>query len=418
MRIPSEPRTAGPWAGIRCRQGKPARRERGRAASSLPQADMSLSCERSSESVRGRRYCLAPVAEWGCHVLNLNDQTTRRGGTGCGGLHCRRLRPGTLQPDGIRRGVDRRLGRGLAGLAGRVLPTTRVGALALPAGACLAGIAILGALSVTWAADQGRAFEEAARAAFYLGLFSLAACTAGRAGRAEWLIGLVVGLGIVSVVSLFAYLQPGVLDSGGSDLPGAAGRLAYPIGYWNATAALLVAASTLLAHAGVRSPTRALRTAAIAAIPLAVLALWLTGSRGGAAAHRDRLDRPSRSLSRPASAARRDADRVGRRGGAGRGRDAAGLAHQQRGGQRKEGRRGPHVERLRRHHRIDRGGRLAPRPLAALGANVAPILAGGRLHRIRGGGCRDHRGRPGHAASRLREGPAHPARGCRWGRPS
>ena len=172
----------------------------------------------------------------------------------------------------------------IAGLAGGVLPTTRVGALAATAGACLAGIAILAGLSVTWAADQGRAFEEATRAAFYVGLFSLAACTAGRGGRAEWLIGLVVGLGVVSVVSLFAYLQPGVLDSGGSDLPGAAGRLAYPIGYWNATAALLVAASTLLAHAGVRSPSRALRTAAITAIPLAILALWLTGSRGGAAA--------------------------------------------------------------------------------------------------------------------------------------
>ena len=172
----------------------------------------------------------------------------------------------------------------IAGLAGGVLPTTRVGALAAVAGACLAAIAILSALSVTWASDQGRAFEEAARAGFYIGLFALAACTAGRAGRAEWLTGLAVGLGAVSVVALFAYLQPGVLDGGGSDLPGAAGRLTYPIGYWNATAALLVAASTLLAHAGVRSPVRALRTAAVAAIPLAILALWLTGSRGGAVA--------------------------------------------------------------------------------------------------------------------------------------
>jgi O-antigen ligase/polysaccharide polymerase Wzy-like membrane protein len=142
---------------------------------------------------------------------------------------------------------------------------------------------VLATASVAWASDQGRAFEEAVRVSFYLALFSLAVCTAAQDARREWLGGLAAGLGGLSVVALFAYLQPGILDSGHSEIPNAAGRLSYPTGYWNATAALLAAAAILLAHEGIRAPTRSLRTAAIAAIPVAALGIWLADSRGGAA---------------------------------------------------------------------------------------------------------------------------------------
>jgi hypothetical protein len=172
----------------------------------------------------------------------------------------------------------------VAGLVGRALPSAPVGRLAAAAGLCLAATAVLATASVAWASDQGRAFDEAVRVSFYLGLFVIATCTATRAGRAQWLGGLAVGLGAVGVVALFAYLQPGILDSGASDVPNAAGRLSYPIGYWNGIAALLAAAATLLAYGGIQGPTRLLRSVATAAIPLATLGIWLASSRGGAAA--------------------------------------------------------------------------------------------------------------------------------------
>jgi hypothetical protein len=172
----------------------------------------------------------------------------------------------------------------IAGVVGRVLPSGPVSPLAAAAGLCLAGTAILSTASVAWAADQGRAFDEAVRVDFYLGLFALAACTADPESRSKWLAGLCVGLGAVSVVALFAYLQPGSLGSGTSDVPGAAGRLSYPVGYWNAAGALVAAATTLLAYYGARAPSPRLRIASIATIPPAALALWLTSSRGGAAA--------------------------------------------------------------------------------------------------------------------------------------
>jgi O-Antigen ligase len=172
----------------------------------------------------------------------------------------------------------------IAGLVGRALPTAAIGRTAAVAGICLALTAVLATASVTWASDQGRAFEEAVRVSFYLSLFSLAVCTAASSARRGWLGGLAVGLGALSAVALFAYLQPGVLDSGRSEIPNAAGRLTYPTGYWNATAGVLAAAGILLAYEGVRAPSRALRSAAMAAIPVAALGIWLASSRGGAAA--------------------------------------------------------------------------------------------------------------------------------------
>jgi hypothetical protein len=168
----------------------------------------------------------------------------------------------------------------LGGIVAGRLPTTSVTGPAVAAGICLALVALLSAASIAWASDQGRAFEEAVRVSFYLGLFTLAACTAGRAGRSQWLAGLTVGLAAVTVVALLAYLQPGLIGSQSHDVPNAAGRLSYPIGYWNGAGALFAGAAALFAYGGVRAPTRLMRSAATAAIPLAILGIWLAHSRG------------------------------------------------------------------------------------------------------------------------------------------
>jgi O-Antigen ligase len=168
----------------------------------------------------------------------------------------------------------------IAGLVSRALPTGRVTWLSATAGLCIAVSAVLAAISTGWASDQGRAFDEAVRASFYVGLFALTVCTGTRRDRSEWLSGLTIGLGLVAIIALFSYLQPGVLDSGDSDFTNAVGRLSYPIGYWNGAGALLAVTGVLLLYAGVRGPTRPLRSAALAVFPLAVLGLWLTSSRG------------------------------------------------------------------------------------------------------------------------------------------
>lgn len=166
-------------------------------------------------------------------------------------------------------------------LIGGTFELSPIGRLALLAGLLLTALTALTLLSTLWAQDQGRAFEEGVRATFYLGLFTLAACTASRDARRSWLAGLAVGLGVVTLLGLFAYFQPGTLDSGRSQIPNAAGRLAYPIGYWNGAAALFAMTAVLLAHWASAGTSRAVRASATALIPAVSLAIWLTTSRGG-----------------------------------------------------------------------------------------------------------------------------------------
>jgi hypothetical protein len=178
----------------------------------------------------------------------------------------------------------------IAGLGSRALPVSTIATPAAAAGLCLAVATMLTFASVAWAGDHGRAFEEAVRASAYLGLFVLAVCTASRAARAQWLGGrlggLAVGFGVIVLLSLFSHLQPGLLENADLDqqIPTAAGRLAYPLGYWNGLAALLAVAAVVLAHTATSFPERWQRSAATAVVPLALLGIWLTSSRGGAAA--------------------------------------------------------------------------------------------------------------------------------------
>src|SRR5829696_4342389 len=172
----------------------------------------------------------------------------------------------------------------IAGLLGRALPAAPIGRAAAAAGLCLAATAVLATLSIAWANDQGRAFEEAVRVSFYLGLFALSVCTASRAGIRQWLAGMTAGLAAVSLIAIFNYLQPGLLSDSGNEIANAAGRLSYPLGYWNGMAALFAVAAVLLAYGGVEAPSRAWRVPATALIPVALAGIWLADSRGGAAA--------------------------------------------------------------------------------------------------------------------------------------
>jgi hypothetical protein len=159
---------------------------------------------------------------------------------------------------------------------------------AIVAGACLAGLGVLTALSMIWANDSARAFVAFVRVTGYLGLFTLVVLCVPRSGVRAWLVGLAMGLTVICALSLGARFDPSLFGGGDRDLgallPTAQGRLSYPIGYWNGLAAILAAQSLLLAWFGARASTRLWRAVAVGLLPLPVLALYLTSSRGGFAA--------------------------------------------------------------------------------------------------------------------------------------
>ncbi len=156
---------------------------------------------------------------------------------------------------------------------------------ALVCGAALAALALLGAVSLAWASDDGRGFVEVIRAAGYVGLFTLVIVAVPRGGSRPWLVGLTIGLGAVALLALGSRFIPALPGDGsiGSTPVGAQGRLSYPIGYWNGLAACMVLGAVLATWLVASAATRLGRALAVAALPLFGLSLYLTSSRGGVA---------------------------------------------------------------------------------------------------------------------------------------
>lgn len=165
-----------------------------------------------------------------------------------------------------------------------VAPLERVPGTALTAGIALAGIAGWTAASMLWANDAGRAFEEVVRVLIYLGLFTATVLFTRGANVRSWFYGFAIGIGVVVAFALGSRLQswlPGDVAELATLLPDVAGRLSYPIGYWNGLAALAAIGTALLVWVGTYAPGKPIRAAAIAWVPACGLAIYLTSSRGG-----------------------------------------------------------------------------------------------------------------------------------------
>jgi O-Antigen ligase len=172
----------------------------------------------------------------------------------------------------------------ILGLVLGLLPRGRIPRTGVISAGILVILAVLSAISSSWALDDGAAIDEAVRVAGFAGLFGLVLC-ASRLGEARaWLRGIAVGIAIVTILALLSRLIP-ALPGGDEDinryLPAAQGRLSYPIGYWNGLSALAAVGIVLFSWFGVTGRSMLARAASIAVIPLMGLAIYLASSRGG-----------------------------------------------------------------------------------------------------------------------------------------
>lgn len=166
-------------------------------------------------------------------------------------------------------------------LAGR-LPVGQPSPALTAAAACLLALLALTILSTGWTSSDEAAFEEAVRLAGYLGVLLLAGLTARRDRFGPVLAGLAVGGVLVAAVALGSRL----LGIGAGDaalvaeLPTAAGRLSFPIGYWNALGALMALSLPPLCWLVVRAGSPRVAGLALACFPPLIAAGYLTSSRG------------------------------------------------------------------------------------------------------------------------------------------
>ncbi len=177
----------------------------------------------------------------------------------------------------------------LVGAIWGVLPDGRVSRAAWGGLALFAGFVVWTALASTWSQSSGRSLEELSRVAAYLGVLVLGvAIHRDRERAVRHTVNAVAGAVVVVVaVALLSRLRPGLFPAARTTalfLPGASGRLGWPLNYWNALAALVALGLPLLLCVATSARTLAAQAAGAASIPLAALCGYLTFSRGGAIA--------------------------------------------------------------------------------------------------------------------------------------
>ncbi|MGZ4267852.1 MAG: O-antigen ligase family protein [Solirubrobacteraceae bacterium] len=170
------------------------------------------------------------------------------------------------------------------GLATGLLPRARLPRQGVVVLVALALLAAWTTASMAWTESPERTFAETGRLLHHLGLAALVLCVLGpRTWRAA-LGGLATGAVAVCALALASRLAPGAFPADGAARAFATRRLSYPFGYWNAVGAWGAMTVALALGASVHARSLALRAAALAAIPVASGAVYLTYSRAGAVA--------------------------------------------------------------------------------------------------------------------------------------
>jgi hypothetical protein len=163
---------------------------------------------------------------------------------------------------------------------GRACRPTRAGWLIIGA---LAALTVWSAVSLIWSESAERTLTGVARDATYLGVLAIA-IGGVRARYARHVVsGVAMGIIVIAVTALLSRMFPGSFGAipTYSLLSSAPSRLSYPLSYWNALAELIAMGIPLVWGLATQARTP-LRQAAIASVlPMLVLTLALTLSRGG-----------------------------------------------------------------------------------------------------------------------------------------
>ena len=148
------------------------------------------------------------------------------------------------------------------------------------AGGLILGLALLSAISSLWSGSIELSVTEADRVLVYLGFFLAAFLIAQTSQRRQrFAEGIAIALALIAVAALAGRLLPDVFHLG-PEL-GSGPRLRYPLGYWNADGLVFGVGIAMALWMSRHSLTAALRWLAVASLPVLLLALYLTYSRGG-----------------------------------------------------------------------------------------------------------------------------------------
>jgi O-antigen ligase len=157
-----------------------------------------------------------------------------------------------------------------------------IGRLALVAVGLLSAFAIWILISVNWAADVERAFEQFNQVSLYVAIFVIAILLARLVSASVLIRSVALALSALAGVALVSRFFPSVFGTqpGLKALPTLINRLSFPLGYWNGLGIEVALAYPLLFS--IMASRRSRVASSLAAVPLPLIAavMYLTSSRG------------------------------------------------------------------------------------------------------------------------------------------
>jgi O-antigen ligase len=162
----------------------------------------------------------------------------------------------------------------------------RIGIPGWVAIALLAAFAAWTGFSIDHSESAEGAAIELNRVATYLGVLVLALWIVPKSAARHTINGVACAVALVTILAVLSRLHPRWFPANDhiEFLPAAAGELSYPLSFWNLLAGFIVLGMPLLLAIALAGRTVAGRAAAAAMLPLGILCLYLTSSRGGVAA--------------------------------------------------------------------------------------------------------------------------------------
>jgi hypothetical protein len=167
------------------------------------------------------------------------------------------------------------------GIALGLLPRARPSRELLVLLGALLGYAAWTALSLSWSQSSELTSEELARTLSYLGVVALVGCVLDRRTWRSGALGLGFGAIVVCVLAVGGRLAPSVFPSDNLAATLGTDRLSYPFGYWNAVAAWAAMSTALGVGWSAHDGNRIRRAVALALVPFAGVAVYLSYSRAG-----------------------------------------------------------------------------------------------------------------------------------------
>ncbi len=172
----------------------------------------------------------------------------------------------------------------LLGVIVGLLPAVRLTPWAKVALGCLGAYLVWTALGLAWSNSDERTMIEVTRVACYLGVFALALLAQRNEGLRRMVGSIAAAIALVAILALLSRLHPSWFPA---DEAGAAfdrARLNYPLNYWNGLATLMAIGAPLLLAVAVEARRVLVQALATATLPVVALVIYMTLSRGGAAA--------------------------------------------------------------------------------------------------------------------------------------